>query len=200
MRQLVNSLCDDNNLVPFHLWWIEVVLKCEKVYKCFAKDSNSGLYVIIMPRTSFRVNLYSIVCLNVKELLARCRRYTWTLSYCNEIRTHHHLVRKRTLKDLVYELSGCGFKSRWSHIVILGWRSRDWFTLENQRYLNSSVNVPIVLSGKARTFFKTKYESHQKYIILYHSYQKNVTFTGTRRYYTKFHNPNKRKMELPCSE
>ena len=58
------------------------------------------LYVIIMSRTSFKVNLYSIVCLNVKELLARSRRYIWSLSEFNGIRTHNHLVRKRTLNHL----------------------------------------------------------------------------------------------------
>ena len=58
------------------------------------------LYVIIVSRTSFKVNLYSIVCLNVKELLARSRRYIWSLSEFNGIRTHNHLVRKRTLNHL----------------------------------------------------------------------------------------------------
>ena len=54
------------------------------------------LYVIIMSRTSFRVNPHSIVCLNVKELLARSRRHIWRLSDSNVIRTDNHLVRKRT--------------------------------------------------------------------------------------------------------
>ena len=58
------------------------------------------LYVIIMSRTSFRVNPHSIVCLNVKELLARSRCHIWSLSDSNEIRTHNHLVRKRTLNHL----------------------------------------------------------------------------------------------------
>ena len=42
--------------------------------------------------------LYS--CLNVKELLARKRRHIWRLSDCNGIRTHNHLVRKRTSNHL----------------------------------------------------------------------------------------------------
>ena len=42
--------------------------------------------------------LYS--CLNVKEILARRRRYIWRLSDCNGTRTHNHLVRKRILKHL----------------------------------------------------------------------------------------------------
>ena len=39
-------------------------------------------------------------------------------SDCNGIRTHNHLVRKRTLNHLVfvYELSGCGFESRCSRL------------------------------------------------------------------------------------
>ena len=37
-------------------------------------------------RTSFRVNLLSRVCLNIKELLARSRRHIWSLSYINVIR------------------------------------------------------------------------------------------------------------------
>ena len=42
--------------------------------------------------------LYS--CLNVKELLARNRREIWSLSDCNGIRTHNHLICKRTLNHL----------------------------------------------------------------------------------------------------
>ena len=38
--------------------------------------------------------------LNVKELLARNRRYTWSLSESNGIRTHNHLVLKQTLNHL----------------------------------------------------------------------------------------------------
>ena len=58
------------------------------------------LYVIIMSRTSFRVNLHSIVCLNIKELLTRSRRNIWSLSDSNRIQTHNHLVSKRTRNDL----------------------------------------------------------------------------------------------------
>ena len=39
--------------------------------------------------------LYS--CLNIKELLTRKRRDSWSLNDSNEIRTHNHLLRKRTL-------------------------------------------------------------------------------------------------------
>ena len=67
------------------------------------------LYIIIMSRTSFRVNLHSVVCLNIKELLAQRRSHIWSLSDNNEIRTLNHLARKRTL-------SGCGFESRCCHL------------------------------------------------------------------------------------
>ena len=43
--------------------------------------------------------LYS--CLNDKELLDGNRRNILSLSDCNGIGTHNHLVRKETLNDLV---------------------------------------------------------------------------------------------------
>ena len=42
--------------------------------------------------------LYS--CLNVKELLSRSKRKSWSLSDCNWTRTHNHLFHKRTLNHL----------------------------------------------------------------------------------------------------
>ena len=85
-----------------------------------------------MLRTSFRLNIHSIVCLNVKELFAWIRRYIGNLSDSNGIWTHNHLARNRTLNHLanwpfwlngwvfVYELSGCGFESRCCHIKAVG--------------------------------------------------------------------------------
>ena len=70
------------------------------------KHRSSGnlkikLYVIIMSRTSFRVNPHSIVCLNVKERFSRNRHHIWSfLSDSNNIPNHNHLVRKRTLNHL----------------------------------------------------------------------------------------------------
>ena len=64
------------------------------------KKSTLWLYVITISRTSFRVNPHSIVCLNVKELLARNRSHIWSLSDSNEIWTHNHLVRKGTLDHI----------------------------------------------------------------------------------------------------
>ena len=58
------------------------------------------LYLIIVSRTRFRLNPYSIVCLNVKELFAQGIHTIWKLSGRNEIRIHQHLVRNRTLTHL----------------------------------------------------------------------------------------------------
>ena len=58
------------------------------------------LYLIIMSRAKFRVNPHSIVCLNLGELLAQSMRHIWSLSSSNGIRTHKHLVCKRTLSHL----------------------------------------------------------------------------------------------------
>ena len=58
------------------------------------------LHVIVMSRTSFRANPHSIVCLNVKKLLARTRCHIWSLSKSKGIRTHNHLVRKWTFNHL----------------------------------------------------------------------------------------------------
>ena len=58
-------------------------------------------------------------CVNVKELLARNSR----LGDCNGTQTHNHSVSKQILNHLakwlnvVYELSGCGFKSRCSYLI-----------------------------------------------------------------------------------
>ena len=58
------------------------------------------LYVIIMSRTSFRVNPHFVIFLDVKELLARSRRHIWSLSDSSEIRTYNRLDCKQTLNDL----------------------------------------------------------------------------------------------------
>ena len=65
-----------------------------------SQANYSWLHVIVMSRTSFRVNPHSIVCLNVKQLLAPSRRHIWILSDSNKIRTHNHLVHKWTLNHL----------------------------------------------------------------------------------------------------
>ena len=105
--------------------WVEDVRCFEK---SFWKTIFQRLHIIIMSHTSFRVNLHYIVCLNVKELLAWSRQHIWSLSDRNRIRTHNHLVRKRT-NDLnlkkasltngwvfVYEVNGFGLEPRCCHL------------------------------------------------------------------------------------
>ena len=84
--------------------WFEVQTvpaKSIKVIKEKSELSLTWLYVIIMSRTSFRVNPQSIIWLNVKELLARSRCHIWSLSKSNLILTHNYLARKGILNHLV---------------------------------------------------------------------------------------------------
>ena len=62
-----------------------------------------------MSRVSFRVNLHSIVCLDVKDLHARSRCHIWSLSDSNRVGTHNHLVFKRTLNHLAKLAKGLIF-------------------------------------------------------------------------------------------
>ena len=57
-------------------------------------------YFIIIWRTSLSVNICSIVCMNVKEPLARSRRHIWSLKESSDCQTHNHFVRKRTINHL----------------------------------------------------------------------------------------------------
>ena len=83
------------NTQPFGQTGQMIELSCEYLFlQCI------WLYLIIMSITSFRVNPHSIVCLNVKKLLAPSGRHIWSLSDSNVIRTHNHLFRKRTLNHL----------------------------------------------------------------------------------------------------
>ena len=87
------------------------------------KNFKHWLYVI-MSRTSFRVNLHFIVCLNLKELIAWSRCHIWSLSDSNGIQTHNHLVCKLILNHLA-KLAGLakwlsvGLQTKWLWIWIL---------------------------------------------------------------------------------
>ena len=59
----------------------------------FCIGFNLWLHVIIMSRTSFRVNPHSTVCLNVKELLARSRPHIWSWSDLIHKRTLNHFAK-----------------------------------------------------------------------------------------------------------
>ena len=80
---------------------LDYLAKLVKWLSCVVSTYLYGAFdCIIMSRTSFRVNPHSIVCLNVKERLARSRRNIWSISDSNVIWTYNHLVRKRTLDHL----------------------------------------------------------------------------------------------------
>ena len=95
------KLFTHNLEVVFCLLWHLLYLFCilDKFFvwlTCY--NMCCRLYVIIMSCTSFRVNLHSIVCLNVKELLARSIRLIWSLSERNGIRTQNHLNEHSTIE------------------------------------------------------------------------------------------------------
>ena len=104
-----------------HCSWKKFLI-VDNVYQTITVCANprySWLYVIIMScyyHVALAFQSESTLCsyLNVKELLAWNRRDIWSLSDSNRIRTHNHLLCKRTLNHLVfvYELSGCGCESR----------------------------------------------------------------------------------------
>ena len=95
----------DSNVIQNHNYLVRkqpfsqadqmIVLCCE-----YLSVRRIWLYVTIMSRTSFRVNPHSMVCLNVKERFSSSRRHIWSLSDSSKIRTHNHLVCKRTINHL----------------------------------------------------------------------------------------------------
>ena len=92
--------------------------------------------------TSFRVNPHSIVCLNVKELLARSWRHIWSLSDSNEIQTHNHLVCKRTLNHLAKPFRV------WIHSETRMWHDNN---IQPNAPLNHSVSLAKWLGVRLRT-------------------------------------------------
>ena len=63
-----------------------------------SKLLNMKMYDYVFLRVLEWITLCS--CLNVKGLLARNSSDFWSFSDCNGIRTHNHLVHKRTLNHL----------------------------------------------------------------------------------------------------
>ena len=70
------------------------------MYSCLilAKDFFNYMFSSCHVRVQSESIFYR--CLNVKELLPRSRREIWSLSDCNWIWNHHHLVHERTLNHL----------------------------------------------------------------------------------------------------
>ena len=88
------------------------------------------LYVIIKSCTRFRVNLHPIVTWMSRNSLLETPCDIWYLSVSNEIRTHNHLVCKRTLKHLAKWLSvRLRTKWLWIRIPLLSLNFCFWITL-----------------------------------------------------------------------
>ena len=73
-------------------------------------------YVIILSHTSFTVNLQSIVCLNVKEHLARSSCHIWGLSDSNRIWTHNHLVHRQTIMVSLAKCLSVRLQTKWLRV------------------------------------------------------------------------------------
>ena len=79
-----------------------------KVHGCITPQRHcyctSWTYCMVLScHVRVSVNPQSIICLNVRELLARSMRIIWSLSNSSMIRTHNHLVHKRTPNHLGME-------------------------------------------------------------------------------------------------
>ena len=109
----------------------------------------SWLYVICYHVTSaFQSGSTLYSSLNVKELLARNRRDTRSLSDSNGIRTHNHLVRKWTLNHLTKLTSLAEWLSVWSQTKSLWVRISLllWFLFECNSLYGSRVNLTFSIS------------------------------------------------------
>ena len=127
----------------------------ETTFQIDTKEQNLTQLYVIMSRTSLRANPHSIICRNVIELLARSRRHIWSLSDSNVIRTHNHLVRKRTLDNLAKQASlakwlsvGLRTKGLWVGITLLSLKLDSVFVswLETTRLAQVSILLNVLLN------------------------------------------------------
>ena len=80
--------------------WYEIQFQQDPiVYSTAFGRKYYRLRVLVMSHTRFRVNLHSVVAW-ILMILTQNRRDIWSLSDSNGIRTHNHLVCKRTLNHL----------------------------------------------------------------------------------------------------
>ena len=89
-------------------------------------------------------------CLNVKELLARSRREIWRWSDCNWIRTHNHLVHKRTLNHLAK-------LAKWLSCVV----STYLYGAFDCMFLSCHVRVSEWIHTRVRDMIKTYSQMHR---------------------------------------
>ena len=66
MKKLARSLCCDDNLVPFHLWWMETRPKSQEFSKHFVEDYSS---VLNLPFA------FAILLKYQKDISARCIKH-----------------------------------------------------------------------------------------------------------------------------
>ena len=153
-------------------------------------QKENWLYVIFMSRTSFRVNLHSIVRLNVKKLLARIRRHIWSLSDSSEIWTDNHLVSKRTFIHLAKVASLCkrlSFRLQtkwlWVRISFLSLKKKIVYSKEcSQRILNTILYFLLCNTQQVHTMPCVDHFPFLYIILLYNSmhgitYVSNSTFS-----------------------
>ena len=102
-----------------HQWIMFVISKGCKPDN-FKLHNSLKLYCMLVSwsRLRFRVNLHSIVCLNVNELLARSWCHIWSLSDCIRTQTHKDLVRKQTINHLDKWLS-VRLQTKWLWVWVL---------------------------------------------------------------------------------
>ena len=79
-----------------HAFRINLGIRHTTLYGLYIRITVCSYYVTY----AFQSESTLCSCLNVKQLLARNRRYIWSLSDWNGTRTHNHFVRKRTLNHL----------------------------------------------------------------------------------------------------
>ena len=95
--------------------------QCTLLISCFENKPFLTVYFYHVMNT-FQSESTLCSCLNVKELSAQSRHCIRSLSDCNRIQIHNHLVCKLVWLNgwvFIYKLSGCGFKSCCSNLNFL---------------------------------------------------------------------------------
>ena len=105
-RCYIWSLCESTQILthknPVGKWTLNRLAKLTKQLGCFGCTYLYGAFDCMLLSCYVRVSewIHTLVCLNVKELLARRRHHMYNLSHRNEIWTQNHFVCKRTLNHL----------------------------------------------------------------------------------------------------
>ena len=165
-------LSSETNTQPFSQTG-QMIELCSEYLLVWCMYGGRWLYVIIMSRASFRVNLHAVVCRNVKKHLAQSRRYIWILSDSDVTRTHNHLVRKRTLNHLaklakwlscvvstfLYGAFDCMLLSQLDHLAGLA----DGGLTLSKEFLDIQANYRVWIHSETRTWHDNKVQSNAPY-------------------------------------